>query len=162
MFWCELCESVQEEDGLHNCQETEKEKVLYVGLQKGDSKLGIPGLHLVDVPSGTTLVFDPEKHEIIGLTETAKKRGITIPSILRTFLFALTMLTGSLVAVASADEAGCGYYVWHDHHRHNYVKKHKHEVCDSLSDHYRLDEPLYVDYFHAKRTVVTKDRETQK
>lgn len=53
--------------------------VLYVGLQKGDSKLGIPDLHLVDVPSGTTLVFDPKKYEIVGVTETAEKRGITVP-----------------------------------------------------------------------------------
>lgn len=61
-----------------------KEKVLYVGLQPGDSKLGIPDLHLVDVPSGTTKAFDPKEHTIVGLTETAKKRGITIPSSLRT------------------------------------------------------------------------------
>jgi len=139
-----------------------KEEVLYVGLQKGDSELGIPDLQLVEGEEGTSKVFDAQKQVIVGLTETAKKRGITIPSILRTLLFVLSMLMGSLVAVAYADETSCGYYVWHDHPKHNYIKKHKHEVCDSLSDHYRLDEPLYTDYFHSKRTVVTEDREDRK
>jgi len=135
-----------------------KEKVLYVGLQPGDSKLGIPDLHLVEGESGSSRVFDEEKQTIVGVTDTAKKRGITIPKKFLIPFIALLILMGS--ALAYAEEKGCGYYVWHDHHKHNYTKKHKHEVCDSLSDHYRLDEPLHLDYFHGKTTTVTEGRDS--
>jgi len=53
--------------------------VLYVGFQAGDEVLKIPSFHLIDEPSGSTKVFTPERHVIIGLSFTAKEYGVEIP-----------------------------------------------------------------------------------
>jgi hypothetical protein len=53
--------------------------VRYVGLQQGFSEKGIPDFYLVDEPNGSTKKFDPEKHIITGLSDSARNRGIHIP-----------------------------------------------------------------------------------
>ncbi len=53
--------------------------VKYVGLQEGFPEKGIPDFHLVDEPLGATKTFDPEKHIIVGLSDSARSRGIHIP-----------------------------------------------------------------------------------
>lgn len=107
-----------------------KEKVFYVGLQKGDKELGIPDLHLVEGESCSSKVFDEEKETIVGLTETAKRRGITIPKKLLVPFIALLMLMGS-ASFAYGDATDC-FYPWHDHYKTNYRKRHKHKVCGSV------------------------------
>lgn len=56
--------------------------VKYVGLQKGFPEQGIPDFYLVDEPFGSTIKFDPAKHTIVGLSDSAKERGEEIPLIL--------------------------------------------------------------------------------
>lgn len=53
--------------------------VKYVGLQQGVPESGIPDFYLVNEPSGTTVQFNPEKHTIVGLSDSAKSRNIHIP-----------------------------------------------------------------------------------
>lgn len=113
-----------------------KVPVLYIGLQAGYPDRGFPDFHLVDDPSGSSKKFDPKKHVIIGLDARAKSRGIKIPPQLWVMLLAIFFVGAS----TSAAEEVC-QYVWHDHYKTNYRKRHKHEVCGSVAEHYQ-DDPF--------------------
>lgn len=53
--------------------------VLYVGVQEGFKEQGIPDMQLVDTLAGFTYTFNPDKHIIVGLSESAKQRGTKVP-----------------------------------------------------------------------------------
>ena len=55
----------------------DKTPVLYHGWQQGYGS--VPGFYMVDDPSGSTIAYRPDKHFIIGLTESAKRREVEIP-----------------------------------------------------------------------------------
>jgi hypothetical protein len=60
--------------------------VLYVGWQEGFREPGVmgwievPGFHLVDESSGSTKAYRPDIHVIVGLSDTARRRGVIIPA----------------------------------------------------------------------------------